>query len=423
MMLALSLAFAGPLELHHVLEGLEGRHPKMEAARAKQDVADAALLARRGAFDPTLHGKASAYGGKYVRDHVDVGVRTQTILGPAVTLGYTRGTGDIPEYAGDTATGPLGELVGRLEVPLLKDLGLGKDRAELQVARIGRTTAEAALGDTVRVLRRDAGAKYWDWVAAGMDLRVAEEQLRLAERRAAALERQVQEGTKAPMDQLDNERVLEERRAKMASAREKLEVKALALSLYVRGDDGAPVVPAAEALPETWPQVAALPEDQHVEDAPDARPDLAALRAQVDAAIVKQRASGNALLPDLRVTGAAIQPLDTGLKHELVAGVSVKAPLAFREGLGERRMADAYVAALQAEQRLAEDTVRAEVEAALVSRRRAEERAEAARRGAERAEDVLALERRRYALGGSDLFQLLQREDALAKARSLAVEA
>lgn len=419
----LGVALAAPLTLPDVLDGLDARVPKLQAVDAKVAGARGGLLAKRGVFDPTLVGKAKTYGGKYVRDHVVVGLEAQTLFGPEIHLGYTRGTGDIPDYAGDTKTPEEGELVAQVDVPLLKGLGFGGARADLLAAKQKVALTEAARVDAERRIRWKAGKTYWSWVAAGMDLRIAEEQLRLAERRAAALIRQVEEGSKAPLDRLDNERVLEERRAKVALARQKLVAKAVELSLYHRSEDGAPIVPTDDELPEAWSDPEPLPEADRIDQAVELRPDLQAVRNTLELASLQRRAANNALLPDLTVTGIAIEPLDADTKRELVAGVSLKAPLALRKGRGQLQAREASLVAAEAEARLAMDTVQAEVATALAIRERAGERAASARIAAQRAREVLELERRRYALGGSDLFQLLLREDKLAKARSLAVEA
>ncbi len=416
-------ALAEPLQLATVLQSLEERLPTLLAAEATVEGARASVLARRGAFDPVLTGKAAVGGGKYVRDHLAVGVEAPTVYGPSVAVGYERGTGDIPDYIGDQVTVDAGELQLRLDVPLLKGMGFGKERAELEKALVKWQMSEEKLADTVRKIRWKAGKAYWSWVAAGMDLQVVEEQLRLAERRAAALERQVEEGSRAALDRLDNQRVLEERRAKHALALQKLEVKAIELSLFFRDEAGEPIVVAQDRLPSIWPEPEPLPSSELLEAAWEQRPDLRVAGRQVELASVQRQAASNALLPKLNAYGKVAQPLEPEQKNERVAGLALEMPLAFRRGVGERREADASLRASRELYRYAGDRIRAEIRAALVVRRRAEERARAARLAAERAREVLELERRRYELGGSDLFKVLQREDALAKARSQAVEA
>jgi outer membrane protein TolC len=413
----------GTLELAEVLAGIDARHPKIAATEAKLDAAEGGVLQSRGAFDPVLKGKAATYGGKYERNVVDVDLTSRTVVGPAVSVGYSRGTGDIPEYAGDTKTGPTGELVGRVEVPLLKGLGVNKERIKLRNARLKLLASEAALVDTQRMLRWDASDAYWSWVAAGMAVAVVTEQFELASRRASALVRQVEEGSRPQLDLYDNERVLAERTAKLAEARQKLETSALKLSLYLRAEDGTPVVPGPSLLPTAWPAPLPLPLPEVVEGVLDRRPDLDVAEQQVFIAAQTRRQAGNGLLPEVNVSATGIQPLDSDVTHEVIAGVEVKAPLALRAGRGARWQANAQLAAAEADRRMVADVIRAEVEMALVRRRLAEERAEATRLGAERAAEVLRLERRRFELGGSDLFKLLQREDALMKARDARVKA
>lgn len=418
----LTAALAAPLSLPDVLSAVDVRHPKLEAAEAKLEAARAGVLAGRGAFDPVLKGKASTYGGKYERNVIDVGLTTRTLYGPDVTVGYTRGTGDIPEYAGDTKTGPSGELVGRLDVPVLKGLGVNKERVKLTTAQLKETATEALQQDAVRLVRWDASVAYWSWVAAGMSVEVVREQLDLANRRMVALERQVEEGSRSQLDLIDNQRVLAERTAKYAEAQGKLMKSAVKVSLYARADDGTPTTPSEDQLPDEWAPPSPVPDAERLAGALDRRPDLSVAQRVVEMADQNRRQAGNAVLPELTVTAIGIQPLDADTKQEVVAGVALKAPVAFRAGRGDRWQANAELAARRADQRMVADQIRAEVEMAVIHRRQAEERAVASRVGAERAAEVLRLERRRFELGGSDLFKLLQREDALAKARDAAVK-
>ncbi len=420
--LAITAALGAPLELSEVLDAADQRIPAMEAAEARVEAAAGATLEKRGVFDPTVVGKASVYGGKEPRNIVDTAVKTKTLWGPSLSVGWVRGVGDVPPYQLADETGPSGEVYARLDLPLLEGLGYGEKRAALASALAKQVGAEASRDDIVRKVRFEAAKRYWAWVAAGAVLRVAQDQLDLARRRTAALERQVQMGNRAQMDLVDNERVLNERLAKVASARSKLELAALDLSLFLRTDEGVPRVPGTDELPTVWPPPDPIPEVPELGDL-GFRPDQRKLEAKVSAIDVEQRWARNRLLPEVTLSGAAFEPLDADKKREVMAGVAIEAPLAFRAGTGARRWADAERMATEADRRALEDAIRAEIEGAFLARRLAEEQAEAARLAAQRAQEVLTLERRRFELGGSDLFQLLQREKAAASAQKAEADA
>jgi outer membrane protein TolC len=421
-LLAIAAALAAPLQLAEVLEAADARVPELQAADAAVEAAQGSVTEKRGAFDPTLVGGATVYGGKEPRNVVDTAVKTKTLFGPSFSVGWVRGVGDIPPYDLKDETGPSGEVYAKLDIPILEGLGWGEKRAALAAALAKQLGTEAKRDDIIRKVRFEAAKRYWKWVANAAILRVANDQLELARRRTAALERQVEMGNRPEMDLVDNERVLNERLAKAAGARTKLELAALDLSLFLRLPDGTPRVPTLDEVPEGWPAPDPIPEMPDLSDL-GFRPDHRTLDAQVTAIDIEQRRARNRVLPDITVSGAAFEPLDADKERELMAGVAIDAPLAFRAGLGARRSADAARIATEAEQRALDDGIRAEINGAFVARRLAEEQAVAARIAAQRAQRVLELERRRFELGGSDLFQLLMRERSAASAREAEADA
>ena len=422
-LLLFASALAAPLTLDEVLDRVDERVPQLAAAEARLHEAEAKVLSKRGAFDPVLSGKGSVYTTKYPRSQLNTSLSAATPWGPSLELGWARGIGDFPAYDGQYETVENGELYGSLTVPLLDGLGYGKDRASVDGMRAAQAGKQAALVDVQRKLRLVAAKRYWAWVAACQALEVAERQLELAQKRNAAFQREVEVGSRAQLDLLDNERALLERQSELAYAQQKVHLSALDLSLLLRDGAGAPRVPARDEAPEHWPALMPLPSEARDLTALSWRPDRSKLAAELQQATVEERRAQNGVLPKLNVSATSIQPLQDGEPTELVGGVSFEAPVAFRESVGERRAATARVAAAREELRALDDQIRVEIDGALETRRLAEVRADAARLAAQRAEQVLQMERRRFELGGSDLFKLLLREEYLGKAQKTAVEA
>lgn len=416
-MLWIASAFA--LGLPEVLAGLDDRVPLLREASASVEQAEAELLAERGGFDPVLRADASQYGGKYVRSRVDTALEVKSTFGPSVEAGWGRGVGDIPAYAGDTETGPAGELYVGLKVPVLDGLGFGTSRSKLVATRAKAEGARAKLDDAHRKIALKATQSYWKWVGAARKLGVARAQLELAQRRAAVFSREVELGSRPALERIDNERVLQERRAMVLQAEAELQAAAQTLSLYLRAEDGSPRVPTADEAPTTWPAPAPLP----TIDALPLRPDRVAAQATFDAERALQRGAANAVAPKLDVKAKGFQPLDTDRKAEVMVGATLEAPLVLRRGRGDLRAARARVARADAAIRWLDDSIRAEIAATYETRRLAEERVVAAQTAVEAATEVLALERRRFQLGGGDLLYLLLREDYLAKASKDLIEA
>ena len=415
-------AFAGALSLDEVLGALDARLPAWDEAAAEVAAAEAKVLSARGSFDPKAVGKAGQYDeDSYDRWLTEAKVGAASVWGPSLDAGHRAGVGDFPTYDG-RKTGEAGELFVRAEVPVLDGLWFGEARVDLDVAQAMAVNKDAARAAKGVALRRKATEAYWKWVAAGQARAVEARQLALAEERVRMLGRQVEEGGRAALDLLDNERALYERKEALIEAEQKLDLAAIELSLWWRAADGVPQVPSDDALPAEWPEIPAeRPVDDDLARASE-RPELRAVAALTDAAVRQRQRAGNSRLPDLAVTGEYSEDLASG-SSEFYAGVGLTSSLLLRKERGSFAAAEAELRRLDAATRGLNDQVRAEILAAHAVRDTARQRVEATRAAAARADEVVTLERRRFELGGGDLFQLLLRESTLAKAQKSVVEA
>lgn len=416
-------ASAAPLSLDAVLASVDARVPELAAAEAKLDEAQAKLLATRGALDPVLSSKASAYGGKDPRGVASASVALPTAWGPQLQAGWALGQGTFPAYDGDRQTGALGELQLEVSIPLLDGLGLSDERAALLVADAGVQLGEAGLADKALQLRRKATDAYWKWAASGAKLQIERALLEVATSRSDALLREVEAGTRARLDWLDNERARLGRLDAAALAEQELAVAALSLSLWHRDASGQPLVPTPEALPELQPLERPLPPLAQDLDRVGARPDVQAIEALLQAAEVEARRASLSLLPDLSVFGALHEPASSDGYREQVAGAELKLPALARKERGERARTTAAISGLSARRRGTLDAARAELSAARIAIDTSWQRVLWTQEARTRAAEVVALERRRLQLGGADVFQLLQRESNLGKAQKSAIEA
>ncbi len=421
-LLAMALAWAAP-SLDEVLSAVDARVPQLAAAEAKLREAEAKLLKSRGAFDPVLKGKIGRYGGKDPRDLGNVEVMVPTAFGPSVELGYSVGRGDFPPYDGDRETPEGGEWRVAAEFPLLDGLGLPEARAELWRARASVALAGAKQDSERLKVRLKAAQAYWKWLSSVAKRQVEANLLDQAQDRDVALRRQVDEGTRARLDQVDNERALFQRRDALAQADLDVARSALVLSLWYRDAQARPIVIEADEETRFETSERSVPALEQDLERVDLRPDLRSLDALLEAARVDRARAANALWPDLSLSGEAIRPLRPEEKPELFAGASVKLPVAMRKERGQKAQADAALEGLQERRRATFDGARAEVQAVRVALQTSWQRVGWTRDGEDRAAEVVRLERRRFELGGGDLFQLLARERNLATAQKDAIEA
>ena len=406
-------ALAAPLPLDDVLSSVDAHMPALQAAAAKIDAAEAKLLAARGAFDPTLSGKSSQYGGSDPRSASVLSLGSETMLGPSWEAGIRRSTGSLKPYETELETGTDGEWFARVEAPL-DALLLPDSRAALAVASAGAEIAEQAFADKRLSLRYKASAAYWKWAGSGAKRSVEQAQLDLADDRIAALTRQVEEGSAPRMDLVDARRALLERQARVLAAQADLDVAAQILALYYRDDAGMPVIATEDQLPllDTPASDAAL--DELLEIGTARRPDLLALDQELEAARVTLRRQQLAMLPDATLIGQVADDRELD-KTEWLAGVELKVPLLLRKDRGKLGAAQAEVARLEAERVWLADQIGAQIRNAWTAAAAASAQATLMADAAAQAEEVLQMERRRYELGDTDLFKLLLREDKLAE--------
>jgi len=408
-----------------VLAAVDLRVPQLAAASAKIDQAEAKLLEKRGSFDPIFSGKLGRYGGKDPRDLGQAGVTTPFSFGGELSVAYNYGIGDFPAYDGDRETAPGGEIEIEAVLPLLEGLGLPEARAEVLIARASVTLSEAERDRKRIEVREKALHAYYKWVAAGAKRDIEETLYDQTASRNAALERQVQEGTRARLEALDNERAVLERRNALARAELDLAIAAQLLSLWYRDSFGAPLVPERDQLPPFAPDLSELPPFARDEARVEARPDIRTIDALASAVDVDRRRALNLRRPGLDLVGEWIEPLDPDPedKIEWYAGTELKVPMLFRKARGALAAAEANLAQLEEVRRGQVDLARAEIRNARFGIETAMQRVGFTDEAQTLASEVVDLERRRFTIGGGDVFQLLIRETNLAKARKDAVDA
>lgn len=421
MILLLTLhALAAPLTEGDVLEHIDARIPEVAAARAMERKADAQALGARGAFDPTWSADVSTYEGYYASTRVDVDVSAQTVFGPEIAGQYRLGQGDFAVYDGKFETMERGEVGVSASVPL-RDLGLSEYRAKALASDLYASAAAARADDVLRYARLSGSKAYWDWVFAGRSLEVERELLARAERRSAALEREVDTGARPEIDIADNARVLAKRRARVALAQADWVEAAQGLGLWYRDVDGAPLLLEPDDLPELLPpELVSETVDVGLERALVSHPKLDALRAKLAATEVSQRRAARLRLPDVSLFGGVYQDVGAGPDRlappELRVGGSAEGTLLWRQARSSRLEAQADSEGAAAELRAFSDGVAADVRASYAQWGAAVDAWALTSEAYELALELLTLERRRQELGSSDLFRLVLREEALLDA-------
>lgn len=430
---------AESLSLRDVVESVRQHFPLIEQAAAARAVAAGGALSAFGAFDHKLSGFSESQPlGFYENYRQELGVKRATPWGGETFAGYRLGRGVFEPWYQERPTNEGGEFKVGFTAPIVSDRSIDANRAALWQAQLERRRIEPEVLSAVILSVRDGAFAYWNWVAAGEKLQIAEGLLSLAEVRTDGLRQQVELGEKAPIDLVDNQRIIVSRSAKLIEARRKLEQAAVKLSLYYRSASGAPDAPRREHLPDTFDRPAALlqpgrdlPDDPiDAEAALAARPELLGLDIERRQVRVALRQANNEMMPD--VDGGLLVSQDVGQptsakrdksELELEALLTLSVPLERRKARGKIRSLQGKLAQLNAKARFAGDKIVAEVRLARVALQAAQERLAIAIEGYKLAQQIAEAEQERFDQGQSTLFNLNIREQQAAEAGAAKVDA
>ncbi len=426
-----------PLTLGEVLASVEAAYPMLDAARADLEAAEAEQLAADGAFDPLWRTRTSLFAGGYSYGRVDTLVEEPTPLwGMSFFVGYRYGRGKIQDYYQELETLQYGELRAGIQVPLWRNGPIDRRRASIARADLGRDIADLGIVASRLEAVRLASVRYAEWVAAGLRMEIARTLLTIATTRDAQVAARAERGDVPALERVENQRLVLQREAALVAAERSLVQASLELSLFYRGADGRPRVPAASRLPTALPEPRVVGEDEARRarvQAETRRPEpqrFERARAQFE---VDRDLADNQAAPAIDVLLFASQdigPRDTAdltlaRAHipQIEAAVQLEIPVLNRVARGRAAAASAGMERLDAQRELALDRVRAEVRDALSALDAAQRRVALVRREVEVTAQLEAAERQRFEAGDSTLFVVNLREQATAEARIREVDA
>ncbi len=401
--------------------------PVIQQAVALRTIASGEVLAAQGAFDHKLDGFSNSQPLDFYENYWhNIGLKRDTYWGGQVFAGYRIGRGIYEPWYLERETNKGGEFKAGVVVPLARNRSIDANRAELWRSQIERGRVEPEIRIVIIGAIRDATITYWEWVASAAAYQVAKDILDLGLERRGFLERQVDEGEKADIELVDNQRIIVSRSAKATDARRKLEQSAVKLSLFLRNDFGMPVVLPLDVANVTFPttsSAAAWGPRADVELAQANRPELEELQLAQQQLAVLLRQARNEILP--LIDGGILLGQDVGeptsssrdkSEFELEATLRLSVPLERRKALGKARQLRGKIAQLRAKTRFAADKIGTEAQVAHAALIAAAQRVEQTTEGLDLAEQMRVYERRLYELGQSTLFNLNLREKQLADA-------
>ena len=424
-----------PLNLEAVIASVYQSYPLLNGALYSRNIALGDQIGASGEFDLKLKG-ATENGptGFYQTYRQSIGVKQPLYSGGEAFAGYRLGRGDFQPWYQERQTNDGGEFKVGLVHPLLQNVEIDQRRAALWSAQYGRQLAEPEIQAQLIQFVQQASYAYWNWIAAGESYRVAERVLEKAVERTSRIESQVDAGLIDPPEKTDNERLVAERRLKLAETKQKLDQTAAKISLYWRDPSGQPVVPTADQLSD-FPMPTIDPADgdatqADIERALLQRPELKALDWQQKILMVEYSQAENLTLPSLDAVISASQDVGqpTSSKRdksefELEAGLFLEVPIQRRKARGKMTAIQGKLAQVAAKRRIAADKISVDVQAAGIAIAAALEQVKQAREAVRLAEDLAERERQNQEAELSDMLKVTLREQYAAESAQKLVDA
>lgn len=433
----LALAAAAPLRaqespvtltLDEFLSRVRAHHPQIRQAALTRQVADADLLAARGAFDPTFSAKwdTKRFKGIGYYDEFESALTLPTPWGVDFKVGWERAAGQIinPERAtpGD------GLLSAGVMLPIGPRLITDERRTALRQAELAQGAADADYAATIARVLQSAARSWGTWAEAEGRARVAREGVELARFRLNALRTRVVEGDAAAIDSVEAYVELERRELTRFDAEAAATAARLTLEGWLWTREGRP-----DSLPEdVQPPARATLAGEVTLGGGDAIAYLVARHPFVQQATARWRQADAArtlaamnLLPS---AGVEISGLSTGRRLADLSAPNpdgtdtkfsgtLRIPLFARRELGRLRAAEDRTRTLLFERDLVRRNVAIDAEKALIELRVVDAQVERQAGLLAAQERLLEAEQQRFTAGESSLLIVNLRERAVLDER------
>ncbi len=421
------------LSLDEVISSVYGSYPLLEAAFYSRNIVAGKQLSAQGEFDLRVHGASeNEVLGFYQNYRQSIGVIQPTYMGGEVFAGYRVGNGLFQPWYKGRETNEGGEFRAGVLVPLARDRQFDRRRAEIMRTDYERQLVEPDIQAQLISFVQEASYAYWTWVATGERYRIAREALDLALRRVDALENQVKEELLRRPELIDNNRLIAERRARLAEIDRRLRQSASRLSLFYRDVNGEPLIPNSNLLPG-FPDLQEPIAEQMEMDmqlALQSRPEMTLLnltRRQLEVDLAQatneMRPSIDAMMVTSQDIGQRASAINDKGQFEMEASVFLDVPLQRRKAQGKIQSAQGKLAQLNAKRRILQDRISVDVQLAYAGLVTAYQQVLEAEEAVVLANDLARRENINLEEGFTDVLTVALREQFAVEAAERAVDA
>jgi outer membrane protein len=191
---------------------------------------------------------------------------------------------------------------------LLNGFGLLANEHYIRIAKVNKNIADQSLVQQVITSITAVGNAYWELVFARGSVDVAREEIALAEKTYSDNKKQVDVGTLAPLEIVQAEAQLATAQQALIVAQTTVLQDQLTLLNLIAKDPNAPVLRTVEIIPTdnadvAPPEVEKIPLEDLIKEAVMKRPDVLQAGLVIQGDDVNVRATKNALLPILTLSG------------------------------------------------------------------------------------------------------------------------
>jgi outer membrane protein TolC len=349
---------------------------------------------------------------------------------------------------------------------LLQGFGIGLNTRFIRIGRNDREIADVAFRNQVIETVSQIENIYWDLVSAYENVKAKERSLGLAQKTLSDNQKQVEIGTLAPIEVVRAQSTVAANQETLIVAQTNLQLQQLLMKNALSRSLSDPILAAAPVIPTDTVAIPAeepvTPIQDLINDALSHRPDLAQSRIDLTNREINRKAAANGMLPSVDLVafyggtglGGSQNPLATcgapganplfctpagtlpahsygdtvsnlvnSSSPDKGLGLSINIPIRNRSAQADQMRSELELR--QAEMRLQQlqNQVAIQVRNAQFALQQNRGQLQAADKALELAQQSLDAEQKKYALGASTNFNVLQTESDLATADSNRVQA
>ena len=191
---------------------------------------------------------------------------------------------------------------------LLNGFGLEANEHYILIAKVNKSIADQTLLQQVITSITAVGNAYWELVFARGNVEVAKEEIALADKTYSDNKKQVDVGTLAPLEIVQAEAQVATAQQALIVAQTTVLQDQLTLLNLIAKDPNSPVLRSVEIIPTDTadvapPEVEKLPLEDLIKEAVTKRPDVLQAGLQIKGDDINVKATKNALLPLLTLSG------------------------------------------------------------------------------------------------------------------------